>query len=71
MLASGPLPRVALAVKAALDGRSPNAILVFDDVSAIDVKFDLRGIGAENIERPGLRTLAPPSRQPMSSRHIG
>jgi hypothetical protein len=50
-LFSGPLVEVALAVKAATDRGSPEAILVFDDATGRVVDLDLRGGEAEIIER--------------------
>jgi uncharacterized protein len=51
LLQSGPLRDVALAVKTAIDQRSPDAILVFDDATGRVVDLDLRGTGAEVVER--------------------
>ena len=44
-IASGPLPHVALAVKAALSADPAAAILVFDDDTGKVVDLDLRGSG--------------------------
>ena len=50
-IASGPLPVVALAVKAALATDPAAAILVFDDATGKVVDLDLRGSDAEIIAR--------------------
>lgn len=50
-IASGPLPVVALAVKAALAAEPTAAILVFDDATGKVVDLDLRGSDAEIIAR--------------------
>lgn len=42
-LASGPLPEVALAVKAALDQGTPAPLLTFEDATGRVVDLDLRG----------------------------
>jgi hypothetical protein len=42
-IASGPPDQVALAVKAALDAKVDQPLLVFDDVSGAPMDFDLRG----------------------------
>jgi len=57
LLLSGPLVEVALAVKAATDNRSSNAILVFDDATGSVIDLDLRGSTADIVER-----LSQPSR---------
>lgn len=54
-IASGPLPRIALAVKAALSADPTAAILVFDDETGKVVDLDLRGSDAEIAAR-----LSPP-----------
>jgi hypothetical protein len=51
VLLSGPLVEVALAVKAATDNRSSNAILVFDDATGRVIDLDLRGSEADIVER--------------------
>ena len=51
LLLSGPLVEVALAVKAATDNSSSNAILVFDDATGRVIDLDLRGSKADIIER--------------------
>lgn len=51
LLLSGPLADVALAVKAATDGGTSHAILVFDDATGRVVDLDLRGSGADVVER--------------------
>ena len=51
LLLSGPLVEVALAVKTATEGGSPNAILVFDDTTGRVVDLDLRGTKADIVER--------------------
>jgi hypothetical protein len=51
LLLAGPLIDVALAVKAATEGGSPNGVLVFDDTTGHVVDLDLRGSTAEIIER--------------------
>ncbi|MBO1908606.1 DUF2239 family protein [Microvirga sp. 3-52] len=51
VLLSGPLVKVALAVKAATDNRSSNAILVFDDATGRVIDLDLRGSEADIVER--------------------
>lgn len=51
LLLAGPLVEVALAVKTATEGGSPNAILVFDDTTGRVVDLDLRGGTAEITER--------------------
>ena len=63
LLFSGPLVEVALAVKAAADSGSSNAILVFDDVTGRLIDLDLRGTKADIIER-----LSQPP-QPYVGRH--
>ncbi len=57
LLLSGPLVDVALAVKAATENGSSNAILVFDDATGRVVDLDLRGSEADVVER-----LSQPSR---------
>jgi hypothetical protein len=54
-LASGPLPAVALAVKAALEREDAPPILTFDDATGAVIDLDLRGTAAEVVAR-----LAPP-----------
>ncbi|WP_134499679.1 DUF2239 family protein [Microvirga pakistanensis] len=51
VLLSGPLIEVALAVKAATDNHSSNAILVFDDATGRVIDLDLRGSEADIVER--------------------
>jgi len=62
-LASGPLPAVALAVKAVLAADPRAALLVFDDVTGKVVDLDLRGSDAEIVARlapqPGTSPTAP------------
>ncbi len=50
-LASGPLIEVALAVKSALERNAPEQILTFDDATGGVLDLDLRGSGAEILER--------------------
>lgn len=50
-IASGPLPAVALAVKAALATAPAAAILVFDDTTGKVVDLDLRGSDTEIVAR--------------------
>ncbi|QEL21226.1 DUF2239 family protein [Bosea sp. F3-2] len=50
-IASGPLPAVALAVKAALAADPAAALLVFDDATGKVVDLDLRGSDAEIVAR--------------------
>lgn len=47
LLAAGPLPEVAAAVKAALDADPAASILTFDDTTARVVDLDLRGTASE------------------------
>jgi hypothetical protein len=61
-IASGPLPRVALAVTAALSADPAAAILVFDDETGKVVDLDLRGSDAEVVAR-----LSPPGSEPASA----
>ncbi|MFO1055823.1 MAG: DUF2239 family protein [Dongiaceae bacterium] len=58
LLHAGPLRDVALAVKAAAEHGSPEAILVFDDATGRVVDLDLRGTAAEVVAR--LSRPAPP-----------
>ena len=61
-IASGPPDQVALAVKAALDAKVVQPLLVFDDVSGAPMDFDLRGSPRDILAR-----LAPqetPDQQP-------
>lgn len=51
LLLSGPLVEVALAVKTAMESRSPNMILVFDDATGSVIDLDLRGTRADIVER--------------------
>ena len=67
MLLSGPLDAVALAVKAATESGSPNAVLVFDDTTGRVVDLDLRGTAAEVVER----LSRPPSNQPVAPNNDG
>lgn len=55
-LAQGPLPEVALAVRAALAADPHAAVLVFEDATGQVVDLDLRGSDAEVLAR-----LVPPS----------
>lgn len=57
LIASGPLPDVALATRRALDAGAPGPVLVFDDRSGLPVEFDLRGSEDEVLAR--LQPLAP------------
>jgi len=57
LLLSGPLVDVALAVKAACEQGTSNAILVFDDETGRVIDLDLRGSQADVLER-----LAPPAK---------
>lgn len=50
-IASGPPDQVALAVKAALDAKVVQPLLVFDDVSGAPVDFDLRGTPQDVLAR--------------------
>lgn len=54
-LATGPLPEVALAVKAALEGGTVLPLLTFDDATGRVVDLDLRGSAGEVAAR-----LSPP-----------
>lgn len=73
LLFAGPLVEVALAVKTATEGGSPNAIIVFDDTTGRVVDLDLRSGTAEIIERLSRppQTFAgryrPPSKEPAVS----
>jgi hypothetical protein len=51
LLASGPTPEVALAIKAALAVNGDAALLVFDDRTGRQVDFDLRGSDEEIVAR--------------------
>lgn len=51
LLAAGPLPDVALAVKAALAADPAQSVLVFDDASGAPIDLDLRGSDAEIVAR--------------------
>ena len=65
-LASGPLPRVALAVKRALEAAPDAAVLVFDDVDGRVVDLDLRGDDAAIVAR-----LAPETPRPRGRPKLG
>ncbi|WP_428248012.1 DUF2239 family protein [Ferrovibrio sp.] len=66
LLAAGPLPNVALAVKAALAADPAQRILVFDDASGAPIDFDLRGSDAEIAAR-----LAPAEAKEVEPRGRG
>lgn len=70
-IASGPLPVVALAVKAALAADPAATTLVFDDATGKVVDLDLRGSDAEIIERlapqTGTASLAAPETGPSET----
>jgi len=51
LLARGPLPEVALAVKAATEAGATGPLLVFDDATGMVVDLDLRGSEAEVVAR--------------------
>ncbi|MFM0693751.1 DUF2239 family protein [Paraburkholderia graminis] len=51
LIASGELPRVALAVKEVLARGEQAPVLVFDDASAAPVEFDLRGSAEDIVAR--------------------
>lgn len=59
LLASGPTPEVALAIKAAIAVNGDAALLVFDDRTGRQVDFDLRGSDEEIVAR--LTPAAPAS----------
>lgn len=73
LLHTGPLAEVARAVKAATEGGSPTAILVFDDATGRVVDLDLRGTAEEVVERLSRPPQAlvgrhrPPSSAPAAS----
>lgn len=54
LLLSGPLVEVTLAVKAAAEAGSSDAILVFDDATGRVIDLDLRGSTADIVERLSL-----------------
>ncbi|HET8897652.1 MAG TPA: DUF2239 family protein [Rhodanobacteraceae bacterium] len=51
LLASGSVPEVALAAKAALDAGSAGPVLILDDASSLPVEVDFRGTPAEMLAR--------------------
>lgn len=57
-LAGGPLPDVALSVKAALAADPTAMILVFDDETGRAIDFDLRGTAEEIVARLAVPTAA-------------
>lgn len=67
LLLSGPLVEVALAVKAAAEKDSSDAILVFDDASGRVVDLDLRGTKADIIGRLARAPQAVPGRNRSAS----
>jgi hypothetical protein len=50
-LARGPLPQVALAVKRALERRTNDAVLLFDDRTGRSIDIDIRGSDEELVAR--------------------
>lgn len=58
LLARGPLPAVALAVKRALERRSNDPVLVFDDHTGRSIDLDTRGSDEAVVAR--MTALAPP-----------
>lgn len=59
-LAQGPLPEVALAVKAALEDAPEAVFLTFDDATGAVVDLDLRGMPADILARLDVPPAAPP-----------
>jgi hypothetical protein len=53
MLARGPLPEVALAVKQEVEARPQTAVLVFDDTDGKVIDLDLRGRDEDMLKRLG------------------
>lgn len=53
MLARGPLPEVALAVKREVEARPQTAVLVFDDTDGKVIDLDLRGRDEDMLKRLG------------------
>lgn len=58
LLATGPLPEVALAVRSAQLAGTEEPVLVFDDASGRVIDLDLRGSEAEVLERIEVRGTA-------------
>jgi hypothetical protein len=63
-LAQGPLPEVALAVKAALARDPSRSILTFEDATGAVIDLDLRGSDAETLAR----LSPPPAPEPPAGR---
>jgi len=61
LIASGPLPEVALAAKQALDAGAHEPLLVFDDASSLPVEIDFRGTPKEVLGRLRGSPAAPAS----------
>jgi len=63
LIASGPLPEVALAAKQALDAGARGPLLVFDDVSSEPVEIDFRGTPTQVLARlaAGIAAPVPPA----------
>lgn len=59
LIASGPLPEVALAAKQALDAGARGPLLVFDDVSSEPVEIDFRGTPTQVLARLAAVAAAP------------
>lgn len=60
-LATGPLPEVALAVKAALAADPAATVLTFDDATGKVIDLDLRGTADDVVARLCARAATPPS----------
>jgi len=59
LIASGPLPEVALAAKQALDAGAQGPLLVFDEASSQPVEIDFRGTPKQVLARLARTTAAP------------
>ena len=68
-IASGPPDQVALAMKAALDAKAIQPLLVFDDVTGASMDFDLRGTPQDILAR--LAPQGTPDQQPGPARGPG
>ncbi|WP_329741877.1 DUF2239 family protein [Dyella sp. A6] len=59
LIASGPLPEVALAAKQALDAGTQGPLLVFDDATSEPVEIDFRGSPKQVLARLARTTATP------------
>jgi len=71
-IGSGALVKVALAVKKVVDRGPRGPVLVFDDVTSLQVELDLRGTGEEVARRLAARAAAEaPASEPEGPRGPG